>query len=872
MPGGGHGPAPRASRQGPPQHPRPRTAPPARPLPPPARPDLPGRPGPVPAPPGSGRPLPPPPRRPGGDPPSNPPPRSIPSRGDGRPARSRSTGTAARSGTGTTGTTRTTGQTRRAAVPRAHSRRSRTGVGWWQTPDPKKATGTATGLTPAPEATGPQGPLDLLRRRLGGSAHRRPLTPAERTARRRRRVKWGLLGGAAALVLLPLLFLGIGWLAFSVPTADDAVNNQVATISYADGADLTRLVPEQGNRTKVTVDQIPVHVREAVLSAEDRSFYSNPGFDFTGILRAVWNQMRGGVGGGSTITQQYVKNALVGDQVSLWRKYKELIVSLKVNQEKSKDEILTDYLNTIYFGRGAYGVQSASQAYFGKDVGQLTVSEGALLAGVIQSPSRWDPAIDPGKAVQRWDFVMDGMVGQGWLSPADRAAATFPATQQRKAAPGSGSFSDSRGHVVNAVKAELDSLGITDQEMAQDGLRITTTIDPEQQRRAVDAAQKTLDGQPGNLRSAVVAIDPKTGGVSAYYGGDNGVGLDYARVSKQPGSTFKPFVVLAALNHDPPIGLGTVFDGSEETGLRNAEGADCPRCDIKQAMTLSNNVIFTKLAAEVGPENVAAAARAAGITSPLDSPDARLALGNKEVTPLELASAYATIADGGVWHAPHFISKVVTADDRVLYEAPGSQGERRFSEQVARNTVEAMLGVAPTDGLGIGRPVAGKTGTVQSRFEGQNNDAWFSGFTPDLATAVWIGTDMNSPIRTASGTPVEGKTLPGEMWQTFMKQAVQNEPQQDGFGTYKPIGEPASDLPPNATPSPTPTPSAPPSAPSEVPPPPPAASAVPTTEPHPGSSSLPDRDEPLSGEETPTTAPGSPPTAQRQDCTLTPCG
>ncbi|MCE0766638.1 penicillin-binding protein [Pseudonocardia kujensis] len=863
------------------------------------RPDLPGRPGPIPGPPVSGRPLPPPPRRAPERPSSSPlstPSRSIPSLGDARPDRSRSnaartgghsrsatapaadrsrgTARAARSGAATTATTRTTGPTRRAAVPRARSRRSRTGVGWWQTPDPKKATATATGLTPVPEATGPQGPLDVLRRRLGGSAHRRPLTPAQRTARRRRRVKWGVLGGAAALVLLPLLLLGIGWLAFSVPTADDAVNNQVATISFADGTDLTRLVPEQGNRTKVTVDQIPVYVREAVLSAEDRSFYSNPGFDFTGILRAVWNQLRGGVGGGSTITQQYVKNALVGDQVSLWRKYKELIVSLKVNQEKSKDEILTDYLNTIYFGRGAYGIQSASQAYFGKDVGQLTVPEGALLAGVIQSPSRWDPAIDPNKAVQRWDFVMDGMVSQGWLSPGDRSAATFPATQQRKAAPGSGSFSDSRGHVVNAVKAELDSLGITDQEMAQDGLRITTTIDPDQQRRAVQAAQKTLDGQPDNLRSAVVAIDPRTGGVSAYYGGENGVGLDYARVSKQPGSTFKPFVVLAALSHDPPIGLGTVFDGSEETGLRNAEGADCPRCDIKQAMTLSNNVIFTKLAARVGPENVAAAARAAGITSPLDNPDARLALGNKEVTPLELASAYATIADGGVWHAPHFISKVVTADDRVLYEAPDSQGERRFSEQVARNTIEAMLGVAPNDGLGIGRPVAGKTGTVQSRFEGENNDAWFSGFTPDLATAVWIGTDMNSPIRTASGTPVEGKTLPGEVWQTFMKQAVADEPQQDGFGTYKPIGEPASNLPPNATPSATPTPSAPPSASSEVPPPPPAAPpATPTTEPRPGGGALPDRDEPLFGDETPvTTAPGSPPTAQRQDCSLTPCG
>ncbi|MCW0211950.1 MAG: penicillin-binding protein [Pseudonocardia sp.] len=739
----------------------------------------------------------------------------------------------------------------------------------------------------APPKPGPQGPLDLLRRVLGErstSQHRRPLTPEQRTARRRRRIRYGVLGGIASVILLPLLLLGIGWIFFSVPTPDEAVNNQVALISYTDGSQLTRLVPEQGNRTKVATAQIPVPVRNAVLAAEDRTFYSNPGFDFSGIARAAWNQVRGGVGGGSTITQQYVKNALVGDQVSVWRKYKELIVSLKVSQEKSKDEILTDYLNTIYFGRGAYGIQSASQSYFGKDVGQLTAAEGALLAGVIQSPSRWDPALNPEKAVQRWDFVMDGMVSQGWLSPAERAAAAFPATTQRRTGS-SGSLADSRGHIVNAVKAELDSLGISDQEFAQDGLRITTTIDPAQQQKAVDAAHDTLAGQPGNLRSAVVAIDPRTGGIKAYYGGDNGVGLDYAKVRKQPGSTFKPFVALAALMHDPPIGLGTTFDGTEKKGLRNADGADCARCDVKQAMTISNNVVFTTLAAKVGPGSVAAAARAAGITSPLDDPDARLALGNKEITPLELASAYATIADGGTWHPPHLISSIVTSDNRVLYQAPESTGERRFSEQVARNVTEAMLGVAPKDGLELpgDQPVAAKTGTVQSRFDGENNDAWMSGFTPTLSTAVWIGTDMNSPIRTASGTPIEGATVPGKVWQKFMSDAVEDEP-TEGFGTFRPIGEAPSELPPNApttsaTPPPSASaePSAPPSG-SEVPPPPsappPPAGGNASTAPDPAAEDETDP-RPLFGgpvETTTTAPPPTQPTPGRQDCSLAPCG
>jgi membrane peptidoglycan carboxypeptidase len=315
-------------------------------------------------------------------------------------------------------------------------------VAWWQTPDSRRPAGgggLSTGTTAVPAeptrrtSSGPVGPLALLRRRLGPGARvrRALLTPAQRSARRRRTVLWSVVGALGLLVGLPLALLGVGYLVFDVPTADEAVNNQVATISYADGTDLTRIVPEEGNRTKVTFDQIPPHVREAVLAAEDRSFYTNPGFDLTGILRATWSQLQGGVGGGSTITQQYVKNALVGDQVSLWRKYKELIVSLKVSRQRSKDEILTDYLNTIYFGRGAYGIQSAAQAYFGTDVGQLTPAQGALLAGVIQSPSRWDPAIDPQKAVQRWDFVMDGMVGQGWLSPQDRAKATFPTTPLR---------------------------------------------------------------------------------------------------------------------------------------------------------------------------------------------------------------------------------------------------------------------------------------------------------------------------------------------------------------------------------------------------------------------------------------------------------
>jgi membrane peptidoglycan carboxypeptidase len=588
-------------------------------------------------------------------------------------------------------------------------------------------------------------------------------------------------------------------------------------------------VPEEGNRIKVSIEQVPQHVRHAVLAAEDRSFYSNPGFDLTGILRAVWNQLRGGVGGGSTITQQFVKKALVGDEQTLWRKYKEVVLAVKISQERSKDEILGDYLNTIYFGRGAYGIQSAAHAYFGKNVGDLTASEAALLAGVIQSPSRWDPAVNPEKAVERWDFVLDGMAAQGWLAPAEREQARFPQTVTRKAAT-RGVPTDNRGHIVSAVTAELESLGITDEDIAQDGLRITTTIDPRRQESAVAAAHAALAGQPVNLRSAMVAIDPATGAVLAYYGGDNGLGLDYARVRKLAGSTFKPFVVLAGLLRDPPIGLGEVYDGEELPGLRNAEGADCEECDLKQAMTISNNVVFHTLARQVGPEAVADAARAAGITAPLDDPDEGIALGNKEVSALDLASAYATIAAGGVWRQPHLVASVVTADDQVLYQA-ATEGERRFPERVARNVTESMLDVAAHDHLALpgGRPVAAKTGTVQSRFEGENNDAWMAGFTPSVASAVWMGTDMNSPIRTARGTPIQGSSLPGDVWHDFMAAAHSGTPVEQ-FAPYRPIGEaPSPAAPGERTTTPAPTPA--PTATTPTPQPPPGTEPAPETGP-----------------------------------------
>ncbi|MEJ2886556.1 transglycosylase domain-containing protein [Actinomycetospora aeridis] len=617
--------------------------------------------------------------------------------------------------------------------------------------------------------------------------HPEELAPATLRWRRLRRTAYA---GVAAMVAAPVLAMVVGFLFIPVPNADDAVESQLNTVSFSDGTVLARIAPgEQGNRQKVGLEQVPPPVRFAVLSAEDRSFYSNSGFDVVGFGRAVWKNLTGGSGGGSTITQQYVKNAMVGDEYSLMRKYKELIISLKISQERSKDEILADYLNSIYFGRGAYGIQAASQAYFNRPVETLTPAEGALLAGVIQAPSKWDPAQNPDDAARRWNYVMDGMVAQGWLPAPERASAQFPATVPPRRVTG-GVPDDDRGHIYSAVRDELRTLGIDQDALVTQGLQIQTTIQPQAQREAVDAINRQMRGQPENLRTSAVSVDPRTGGILAYYGGANGSGLDYARVEKQAGSTFKPFVLLAALQQDPPIGISTEFDGRAVPGqtVRNVDGADCSNCSLKRAMTLSNNVVFTALGNRVGPQAVAAAARQAGISQPMNDPNSGIALGNQETTAVDLASAYATFSNEGMYHRPHLVQRVTTASGEVLFDEATAQGEQRIDPRVARNVTEAMRDVPEYDGVSLqgGRQSAAKTGTVQSHVESQNNDAWFAGYTPGASTVVWVGTDDNSPIRTADGRPVYGHGLPSQIWKSFMDDALEDTPKQT-FGAFTPV-------------------------------------------------------------------------------------
>ena len=430
----------------------------------------------------------------------------------------------------------------------------------------------------------PRDPIDLVKAALDGTPPAKPPPPPPRatgggsggtppppTPRFSQQISWkwvrrSLYLAAVVLLVLPVLTFGMAYLIVDVPQPGDIRTNQVSTILASDGSELAKIVPPEGNRVDVNIDQVPVHVRNAVMAAEDRDFYTNPGFSLSGFARAIKNNLFGGdLQGGSTITQQYVKNALVGDARSglggLVRKAKELVISTKMSREWSKDQVLQAYLNIIYFGRGAYGISAASKAYFNKPVDQLTVAEGALLAALIQRPSTLDPAVDPDGAAARWNWVLDGMVSMGALPKDERDQQVFPATVPPDQASSENVTTGPNGLIERQVTKELlDLFNIDQQTLNTQGLQITTTIDPQAQKAAEDAVSKYLDGQMPDMRAAVVSIDPRTGAVKAYYGGSDAQGYDFAQAGLPTGSSFKVFALVAALEQG--MGLGYQVDSS----------------------------------------------------------------------------------------------------------------------------------------------------------------------------------------------------------------------------------------------------------------------------------------------------------------------
>jgi membrane peptidoglycan carboxypeptidase len=649
------------------------------------------------------------------------------------------------------------------------------------------------------------------RRRQAKKARVAAMTPGRRWARRGMIAGTWLLGFVAVLMVAVIVM----YYAFTdVRRPEDIRLDQVVTMQFADGSTLARVGPE--DRTLIHLDQVPAHVKWAVLAAEDRSFYTDPGVSIRGTMRAALSDVFGGsTQGGSGITQQYVKNAYLSDSQTLTRKLKELMIAVKLTRDYSKDQILEFYLNTVYFGRNTYGIEAAAEAFFGEHVEELTVAQGALLAGMLRAPSYYDPAAHPGQARGRWHYVIDGMVSTGHLPAAQAAALKFPKTKPPK---GNGLGVDGwKSLLVDAVFADLADHGISEDEATTRGLTIRTTIDKKAQRDAVAAIHETfanLTPQQRNMKNALAAVDPTTGGVLAYYGG-SGPGVkgynhkvdfnDYAgNGGRPPGSSFKPYTLATVLTqtldqtkNKDHLAINSYVDGSyckqiDGTKICNDPGdysLSSSHILLSLAMKYSLNTTFDQLALDAGPDNVADTAHAMGIsetdsngTKTLVDKDGStsfgIGIGDYPVTPLDQASGFATLANGGKQNDAFIVQKAISSDGEVVYTHKSDE-KQAIDEKVANDVTLTLEPVADWSGVPLagGRTNAAKTGTEGiSPTSPNNSDAWMVGYTPQVSAAVWVGTGLSKPIFNASGSPEYGSDLPGHAWKLFMDTYLEGEP------------------------------------------------------------------------------------------------
>ena len=631
-----------------------------------------------------------------------------------------------------------------------------------------------------------------------------PPPPAPKRPRRLRRALRTLFGLSLLGALLLAGAFTAGYLLVDIPPANAAALAQSNVYLYRDGSPIAR--DGEFNRENVRLDQVPPGVRQAVLAAEDRDFHTSRAVDPKAMVRAAWNTVTGkGRQSGSTITQQYVKNYYLGQEQTLTRKAKEFFIAIKLEREKTKEEILQGYLNTSYFGRNAYGIQAAARAYYGKDVERLDTAEGAYLASLLKAPSAYDVTTHPenrAKAVARWNYVLDGMVTEGWLGHAERAAARFPLPQTARPATG---LSGQRGYLVQAVEEYLTDHGVIDEKtLAGGGYRITTTLERAKQETLAQAVENQVisrldparDPADRYVRVGAASVDPATGKVLAMYGG-----IDYTqqyvnnatRRDYQVGSTFKPFVFTAAVQsgaqtqYGMPITPYTLYDGTNRRPVEgwngspydpaNEDDASYGEIPVGEATDLSVNAVYAQMAVDVGPAHVRRTAVALGL--PGSTPDLTaspsIALGPATASVLDMASAYATLAAHGR-HGTYTLVEGVTKGGQTV-DLPSRPARQAVSREAADTTTSILRSVVET-GTGTaaqaaGRPAAGKTGTAED-----DKAAWFAGYTPELATVVALmGQDPESgrhePLYGALGLPrINGGGAPAEIWAQFTREAL----------------------------------------------------------------------------------------------------
>jgi penicillin-binding protein 1A len=664
--------------------------------------------------------------------------------------------------------------------------------------------------------------------------------PAPSRSRLRKVLRWTLWLAVPAVAVAAGTVIGLIYAFARVPLPSEIPTAQTIVFLDATGRHEIGTLSAQENRRVVKLDKIPDHARQAVLAAEDRDFYEHGAISWRGLARATAaNVLRRRISeGGSTITQQYVKNAFpgVGRDRTLFRKLKEAVLAVKLERKFSKDQILEFYMNTVYYGRGAYGIDAAARTYFSVPskkkvtVEDLTPGQSALLAGVIRSPEFYGKKEHQVSAKARRNYILQAMVDRGWLSAKDgrkymasKLGVSWKAQRQGIANSRAPFFLEKvRQYLVARYGAEAVNAG---------GLRVRTTLDLKMQDLADQTVKRILDDPAHDPKAALVAIDPGNGAVRAMYGGRSYKSrqFNYATDSiRQAGSTMKPFVLAQALNAG--ISINSSYPGPAELivdgeDFHNYGDTPYGMLNLRDATRLSVNTVYVQLMQVVGPDRVVKFAKAHGLEAELDGragtdrdprplesapvlkPVLSQSLGSGSVTTLQLASAFGTWANRGIHQNPHLVEKVEDFQDRVLEDNTRPQG-RQVIPQVHADTINMVLKGAVESGTGTearlpGREVAGKTGTSSDY-----TDARFVGYTPNLVTSVWLGFDDNDHklLNVRGLSAVSGGSLPARIWHDFMDQATRDRP----IETFAPPAElggqvlnPTTTAPPQTVPQTT---------------------------------------------------------------------
>ncbi|MET7933732.1 transglycosylase domain-containing protein [Streptomyces sp. NPDC005322] len=633
------------------------------------------------------------------------------------------------------------------------------------------------------------------------------------------------------------------YLLVPVPGANAKAKAQANIFKYSDGT----IMAKDGdvNRESVPLSKIPKQVQRTFVAAENKDFYTDSGVSLTGTARGLINTALGrGKQGGSTITQQYVKNYYLSQEQTVSRKLKELVISLKVDQQKSKDYILEGYINTSYYGRGAYGIQAAARAYYDKDVEDLTTEQGAYLAALLQAPSQYDMATagPNGKrlAKNRWNYILNNMVDKHWLTKDERQGMRFDNPVKPRPIPG---LDGQTGYFIEAAKKELFKAGVNENEFGHGGWTVTLNIDRKKQKALEKAVRTQLTDKLDPKKRTVdkhaqvgaVSVDPKSGGVVAMYGGagytehytNNATRADY-----QPASTFKPIILASALENGSttqdgtPITANTLYDGTSKRPVKGSDTAFAPPNEdnksygpvtVQKAMNRSINSAFAQMAVDVGLAKV----KDTAIDLGMDGKDGNgfdvrpaMSLGVMGASPYQMAGVYATLDNHGKKVTPAIVKSAEKGDERA--QLPDPTNGQAISRGAADSVTSVLTGVVD-DGTGSavqrkGMDMAGKTGTSDD-----NKSAWFTGYTPGLVTSVGMFGEAKDGKQvtlkgTGGGGRVNGGGYPAEIWAAYMGAALGDKAASEfdldtdmGAAIKPPPPTTPSDAPSSTSPSPTPS-------------------------------------------------------------------